>query len=61
MQCALENGQEARIVQIDFSAVYDKIYHKGILYKLYCTSSIYLSIMYAVQDQVWVWPDALTL
>ena len=34
MQCALESGQEARIVQIDFSAAFDRVIHLGILYKL---------------------------
>ena len=31
---ALESGQEARIVQIDFSAAFDRVNHLGILYKL---------------------------
>ena len=30
----LENGQEARIVQIDFSAAFDRVDHQGILYRL---------------------------
>ena len=34
LQCALESGQEARIVQIDFSADFDRVNHWGILYKL---------------------------
>ena len=34
-QSALESGQEARIVQIDFSAAFDRVNHQGILYKLY--------------------------
>ena len=34
LQSALESGQEARIVQIDFSAAYDRINHQGILYRL---------------------------
>ena len=34
LQSALEMGQEARIVQIDFSAAYDKVNHQGILFKL---------------------------
>ena len=33
-QSALESGQEARIVQIDFSAAFDRVNHRGILYKL---------------------------
>ena len=34
LQSALEIGQEAKIVQIDFSAAFDKVNHQGILYKL---------------------------
>ena len=34
LQSALENGQGARIVQIDFSAAFDWVNHLGILYKL---------------------------
>ena len=34
LQSALEIGQEARIVQIDFSAVFDWVNHLGILYRL---------------------------
>ena len=33
-QSTLESGQEARIVQIDFSAAFDTVNHLGILYKL---------------------------
>ena len=39
LQSALENGQEARIVQIDFRAAFDTVNHLGILYKL-CSVSI---------------------
>ena len=31
LQSALESGQEARIIQIDFSVAFD---HQGILYKI---------------------------
>ena len=31
---ALEMGQEARIVQIDFSAVFDRVNHQAIIYKI---------------------------
>ena len=31
---ALESGQEARIMQIDFSAAFDRVNHLAILYKL---------------------------
>ena len=34
LQNALESGQEARIVQIDFSAAFDMVNYQGILYKL---------------------------
>ena len=34
LQSALESGQEASIVQIDFSAGFDRVNHQGILYKL---------------------------
>ena len=34
LQSALERGQEARIVQIDFSAAFDRVSHQGILYRL---------------------------
>ena len=34
LQSALESGQGARIVQIDFSAASDRVNHQGILYKL---------------------------
>ena len=34
LQSALENGQEARIMQIGFSAAFDRVNHLGILYKL---------------------------
>ena len=34
LQSALENGEEANIVQIDFSAAFDRVNHQGILYKL---------------------------
>ena len=36
LQNELESGQEARIVQIDFSAAFDTVNHRGILYKLCC-------------------------
>ena len=35
LQRALESEQEARIVQIDFSAAFDRVNHLGIFYKLY--------------------------
>ena len=34
LQSALESGQEARIVQIDFSAAFNRVNHQEILYKL---------------------------
>ena len=35
LQSALESGNEARIVQIDFSATFDRVNHQRILYKLH--------------------------
>ena len=32
LQSAFESGQEARIVQIDFTAAFDRVIHLGILY-----------------------------
>ena len=34
LQSALEMGQEARIVQIDFSAIFFRVNHQRILFKL---------------------------
>ena len=44
LQSALESGQEARIVQIDVSAPFDRVNHLGILYKL-CSVSIRGSVL----------------
>ena len=45
LQSALESGQEARIVQIDFSAAFDRVNHLGILYKLY---SVVLEVVFCL-------------
>ena len=44
LQSALESGQEARIMQIDFSAAFDRVNHLGILYEL-CSVSIGGSVL----------------
>ena len=44
LQSALESGQEARIVQIDFSIAFDRVNHHGILYKL-CSVGIGGSVL----------------
>ena len=44
LQSALESGQEARIVQIDFSAAFDRINHQGIIYRL-CSVGIGGSVL----------------
>ena len=46
LQSALENGQEARIVQIDFSAAIDRVNHLSILYKLCSVGIGGLSCLY---------------
>ena len=47
LQIELESGQEARILQIDFSAAYDLVNHQGIDYKVYylCIGGSMLSIL----------------
>ena len=42
-QSSLESGQEARIIQIDFSAAIDRVNHPGILYK-FCSVGIVGSV-----------------
>ena len=44
LQSALESEQEARIVQINFCAAFDRVNHLGILYKL-CSMGIGGSVM----------------
>ena len=44
LQSALESGQEARILQIDFSAEFNRVNHQGILYKL-CSEGIGGSVL----------------
>ena len=44
LQSVLESGQEARSVQIDFSAAFDRVNHLGILYKL-CSVGIGGSVL----------------
>ena len=44
LQSALESGQEARIMQIDFRAAFDRVNHQRILYKL-CSVGIGGSIL----------------
>ena len=44
LQSALESGQEARIMQIDISATFDRVNHLGILYKL-CSVGIGGSVL----------------
>ena len=44
LQSALESGQEAIIVQIDVSAAFDRVNHRGILYRL-CNVGIYDSVL----------------
>ena len=45
LQSAYESGQEARIVQIDFSAAFGRVNHHGILYK-FCSEGIGGSMLY---------------
>ena len=45
LQNALESGQEAKIMQIDFSAAFDRVHHQGILYWL-CSVGIGGSVLF---------------
>ena len=47
LQSALESGQEARIVQIHFSAAFDRVSHQGILYKL-CSVCIGGTVLFSI-------------
>ena len=44
LQRALESGEEARIIQLDFSAAFNRVNHQGILYRL-CSVGIGGSVM----------------
>ena len=44
LQNALEMEQEARIVQINFSAAFDRVNHQGILFKL-CSVGVERSVL----------------
>ena len=44
LQSWLESGPEAKVVQIDFSAAFDRVNHQGILYKL-CSVGIGGSVL----------------
>ena len=44
LQSALDSGQETRIVQIDFSAAFDRVNDLGILYKL-CSLGVGNSVL----------------
>ena len=43
---SLESGQQARIVQIDFSAAFDRVNYQGILYKLCSVSTVTLDLQH---------------
>ena len=58
LQSAFESGQEARIVQIDFSAAFDGVNHEGILCKL-CSVGIGGSVLSKLTQ--FLSPDPCTL
>ena len=51
LQSVLESGQEARVVEIDFSAAYDWVNHQIILYKLFSVGigGSVLSMLYYIE------------
>ena len=53
MQSALKSGQEARIVQIDFSAVFNRVNSHGIQYKL-CSEGVGGSVLSIYIDTVFI-------
>ena len=54
LQNALEMGQEARIVQIDFSAAFDRVNHQGILFKL-CSVGVGGSVLSVLTQFLSIW------
>ena len=53
LQSASESGQEARILQIDFSAAFDRVNHQGIFYRL-CSVGIGGSVLSILTQHVMV-------
>ena len=51
LQSASESGQEARIVQNDFSAAFDRVNHQGIFYRL-CSVGIGGSVLSILTQHV---------
>ena len=56
LESALESVQEANIVQIDFSAAFDRVNDRGILYNLYALLSGYWRFCVIYTDTVSVKP-----
>ena len=44
LQSALETGQEARILQTNFSVAFDRVHHQGILFK-FCSVGVGGSVL----------------
>ena len=65
LQSALQSGQEARIVQIDFSAAFDRVNHQGSLYRLSSVGNwvsvvlccLYLRSSYLIDHSLLWWMD----
>ena len=51
LQSALESGQEARIVQIDFNVASDRVNHQGIFYRL-CSVGVGGSVLSYILTQI---------
>ena len=54
LQSALDSGQKARIMQIDFSAAFDRVKNQSILYKL-CLVGIGGSVEFLSTDHSTIW------
>ena len=60
LQVALNRGMERRLVQLNFSAAFDRISHHGLLYKLRClgvedSSRPYYRNFVAIEGSTCVW------
>ena len=60
LQSALVSGQEARIVQIDFRAAFDRVNHQSILYKLISVVYIDTASIKAITSRYGGWLSELT-
>ena len=56
LQSVLETGQEARIVQIDFSTAFDRVNHQWIVFKL-CSVGVGISVLSVLTQFLSNWSE----